>query len=68
MSGTDISQQDSSERIRHIESRRSQLQPLRSKHAEEAMRFLFLVNSGGAAAVLGYLGTGTDRRSMGTVP
>jgi hypothetical protein len=65
MNGADTNEQDVNRKMQHIESRTAQLQPLRSKYAEEAMRFLFLVNSGGAAATLGYLGTGTGTADHG---
>lgn len=47
-------------RNQYINERWSQLMILQSKYADEIIKYLFLVNSGGAIAVLSYLGTGSN--------
>lgn len=51
-----------SSRIDYINERWGQLNGLFKDYSDHALKYLFLTNAGGAAAVLGFLGTSSEAR------
>ncbi|HEG43212.1 MAG TPA: hypothetical protein ENH94_04090 [Phycisphaerales bacterium] len=61
---TDVPKGQQEDHEQYISDRGEQLYGLQLRHADNMLRHLFLVNAGGAIAILSYLGTDSDKMDV----